>query len=494
MGQERLSTANLGRLPSAVAIPHYDRDRVGQAIVHLSLGGFHRAHQALYLEELLERDGPSEWGVCGVGLLPSDGAMAAALRPQELLYTLVERDEGVEDARVIGALRGYLHAPAEPETVLARLADPATRLVTLTVTEGGYYRDEGTGELQAGHPSLRHDLEHRGEPPASIYGYLAEALDRRRRAGTAPFTVLSCDNLQGNGEVARRMLVAFASLRDAELGRWIAANVAFPCCMVDRITPTTTDEHRALVRGVLAGIEDAWPVVAEPFRQWVVEDRFCNGRPALESVGVQMTGDVHPYELMKIRLLNAGHQAMCHLGLVLGYRTADAAMRDPRLHAIVSRYMDTARPLIVEPPGMSLVDYQRTLLHRFANPAVKDQLARIAYDAASRIPKFVLASAREQLARSGDVRMFALVVAAWIRVLDGTDETGAPIDVADPMIDALRAAVCPGDTDPARFLALREVFGDDLGANPTFAAAVRAALESLYRKGCSATLSAYLAP
>lgn len=488
----RLNQAILESLPAQVAVPRYDRSAVGQAIVHIGLGGFHRAHQALYLDELLGRDGPGPWGVCGVGLLPQDKAMEEALQPQDLLYTLVERDEGVENARVIGTVCGYLHAPSEAGMVLSRMADPETRIVSLTVTEGGYYQDEGTRELQQDHPNLRHDLERRDEPPVSVYGYLAEALDRRRQAGTAPFTVLSCDNVQSNGEVARRMLTAFAGLRDAELGRWIEENVAFPNCMVDRITPATTDVDRDEVREILGGVADAWPVVAEPFRQWVVEDRFCNGRPALETVGVQMTDDVHPYELMKIRLLNASHQALCHIGVLLGYRTADVAMRDEQIRTLCERYMDTVRPLIHEPPGIDLVDYQRTLIHRFGNPAVKDQLARIAYDASSRIPGFVLPSAREQLAKGGSIDLFALVVAAWIRYLGGKDEAGTPIEVKDPLKDTLLSKVRFGDPDPTPFLGLREVFGSDLGSNETFASAVRAALESLYQKGCRDTLSTYL--
>lgn len=418
--------------------------------------------------------------------------MSEALRPQDLLYTLVERDVGVENVRVMGCVRDYLHAPSEPEIVLSRLTDPDTKIASLTVTEGGYYQDDGSGELQQNHPNLRHDLEQPDQPPVSMYGYLAEALNRRRQAGTAPFTVLSCDNLQSNGEVAKRMLTTFAGLRDTELGRWIEQNVAFPNCMVDRITPATTDLHREQVREHLGGVEDAWPVVAEPFRQWVVEDRFCNGRPNLESVGVQMTDDVHPYELMKIRMLNASHQALVHFGILLGYKTADEAMQDEQIRTLCDRYMDTVRTLIHEPPGVSLVDYQRTLIKRFANPAVKDQLSRIAFYASSGTPKFVLPSLREQLSRGGAVDLFAVVVAAWIRFLGGKTEDGTPTEVLDPMKDTLLTKVRYGDPDPTPFLGLREVFGEDLASNRIFAAALRTALESLYEKGSRATLEAYL--
>lgn len=488
----RLNPALLGQLPATVAVPRYDRSKIGQAIVHIGLGNFHRAHQALYLDDLFNTQGPGPWGICGVGLLPQDQAMAEALRPQDLLYTLVERDEGVETARVIGTQRGYLHAPSEPDAVIQRLADPETRIVSITVTEGGYYLDHGTGELDQNHPNLRHDLDKPGDAPVSLYGYLTEALNRRRKAGAAPFTVLSCDNLQSNGELAGRMLTAFSRLRDAELGRWIETNVTFPNCMVDRITPVTTDLHREQVKALLGGITDAWPVVAEPFRQWVVEDKFCNGRPDLAAVGVQMTPDVHPYELMKIHLLNAGHQMLCHYGVLLGYVTADEAMRDADIRALLNRYMDTVRPLIHEPPGVNLVEYQQTLISRFANPSVKDQLSRIAFYASSGIPKFVLPIAREQLKQGKPMAIFGLLIAGWIRYLGGTDDAGKPITPTDPLRDELQRQVQRGDADPTPFLGLHQIFGSDLPRAEPFVSAVRQALASLYANGTRATLKNYL--
>lgn len=488
----RLNPALLGQLPTSVVVPRYDRSQIGQAIVHIGLGNFHRAHQALYLDDLFNAQGPSPWGVCGVGLLPQDQVMAEALRPQDLLYTLVERDDGVETVRIIGSERGYLHAPSESEAVIARLADPETRIVSITVTEGGYYLNHGTGELDEQHPNLRHDLDKPNEAPVSLYGYLAEALNRRRKAGIAPFTVLSCDNLQSNGELAGRMLTRFARLRDAQLGAWIETNVSFPNCMVDRITPVTTDALREQVKTLLGGVTDAWPVVAEPFKQWVVEDKFCNGRPDLAAVGVQMTPDVHPYELMKIHLLNAGHQMLCHYGILLGYVTADEAMRDPDIRALLNRYMDTVRPLIHEPPGVNLAEYQQTLLSRFANPAVKDQLSRIAFYASSGIPKFVLPIAREQLKQGKPLDIFALLIAGWIRYLGGADDAGKPITPTDPLRDELQRHVQPGNSDPTPFLALHQIFGSDLPQAEPFVSALRNALESLYVNGTRATLQRYL--
>lgn len=490
----RLSTATVDRLPRQVVVPQYDSGVLGRSIVHLSVGNFHRAHQALYLDELLAGDGDQQWGICGVGLLPEDGAVAAALRPQDLLYTVVERDAGIESVRVIGAMRSYVHASSEPLAVLARLADPETRLVTLTVTEGGYFRSEATGELQRDHPWLVHDLERRDEPPVSVWGFLAEALDRRWRTGAAPFTVLSCDNLQRNGEVARSMLAAFAELRDSELARWIDRTVTFPSSMVDRITPATTGAHRAYVKELLGGVEDACPVVVEPFRQWVVEDSFCNGRPALDSVGALLTDDVHPYEQMKIRMLNGAHQALCHAGLLLGYRTSDAAMQDSLLRTFCERYMENVRPLLHEPVGIDLAGYQKALIRRFSNPEVKDQLVRIATDASSRIPAFVLPSLRDQLARAGSVDVFALVIAAWFRCLVGSDEAGRPFDVPDARKDTLLAAVSNGVPDATRLLGLHDVFGADLATNPVLIASVRATLGSILEKGWRPTASELLEP
>ena len=488
---KRLHPSRLGELPASVAVPGYDRAGICTGIVHLGLGNFHRAHQALYLDDLFHHHPGSHWGICGVGLLPQDSRMAEALGPQDYLYTLVERDSHTNTARIIGSVRDFLHAPADPEAVLSRMADPSTRIVSLTITEGGYYLDQGSGELEQDHPNLRHDLEHPEEAPISVYGYLAEALARCRKAGTPPFTVQSCDNLQGNGDVSKRMLVSFAHLRDPQLGNWIENNVAFPNSMVDRITPATTDPLRAEVTRMLGGVQDAWPVVAEPFRQWVIEDHFGNGRPPYEEVGAQITGDVLPYELMKIHMLNASHQAFCHLGVLLGYETTDQAMADPLIPQLLTRYMDTVRPLIDEPPGENLMNYQRTLLERFANPAAKDQLARIAFDASSRIPKFVLPMARKQLARGGPVEVFAFVVACWIRYLGSQDDAGRPIHVQDPLADLLLDTVQHGDKDPTPFLNLRQLFGEELPRSESFVAAVRSALESLYDNGARATLARY---
>lgn len=488
---KRLNAALLGQLPANVAVPGYDRAAITTGIVHVGLGNFHRAHQALYLDEVFNRHPGNDWGICGVGLLPQDIRMAEALKPQDYLYTLVERDSNTNSARIIGCVRDYLHAPSNPQAVLSRMTDPSTRIVSLTVTEGGYYLDQGSGELEQDHPNLRHDLEHPDEAPISVYGYLTEALARIRKAGTTPFTVQSCDNLQSNGHVIQKMLTTFARLRDPELGSWIERNVAFPNSMVDRITPATTDQLRADVKEMLGGVEDAWPVMGETFRQWVIEDHFGNGRPPYEEVGAQMTSDVLPFELMKIHMLNASHQAFCHLGVLLGYETSDQAMADPQIVQLLNRYMNTVRPLINEPPGENLLKYQNTLLERFGNPAIKDQLARIAFDASSRIPKFVLPMARAQLEKGEPVDIFAFVVACWIRYLGGQDDAGKPIQVQDPLSDLLLSKVSYGDKDPTPFISLKALFGEELPQSSAFVEAVKTALASLYDNGARATLGRY---
>ncbi|MCB1825334.1 MAG: mannitol dehydrogenase family protein [Candidatus Competibacteraceae bacterium] len=488
-----LNSANLKRLAPEVRAPGYDRAAVAQSIVHIGVGGFYRAHQAVYLDDLLHQPGNTEWGYCGVGLLPFDQGMRDALIPQDCLYTVVERSAAGDRARVIGSLLNYLYAPDDPEAVLEKMASPDCRIVTLTITEGGYYVNEGTGEFNADHPDIVHDLQNPHHPRCS-FGYLLEALDRRRQRGLGPFTVMSCDNLQHNGTVARKMLLAFAERRDPALSHWLDEHGAFPNSMVDRITPATTDAHRALVRERF-GLQDAWPVVTEPFMQWVIEDRFPTGRPAWEQVGAQMTGDVLPYEKMKMRLLNASHQAMCYIGMLLGYQFAHEAMDDPQIRTLVRTMMDVeVTPLLSPLPGVSLEDYKRTLIERFSNPTICDQLHRIGTEGSARIPKFILPSILEQLPRSGPVKLLSFTIAAWFRYLaGGNDDQGRPLPtVIDPLADQLRERAQRGGREPDAVLSLAEIFGEILPRSPAFVDEVRRALHGFYDQGARATLRDYV--
>lgn len=482
-----LNPESLGSLPPNVATPAYDRAAMSTGIVHFGVGAFHRAHQAMYVDALLSR-GHSEWGISGVGVLPWDEAVRDALVPQDGLYTLVtSAPDGTREARVIGSLREYLYAPDDPEAVLDRLADPGTRIVSLTITEGGYSVDDATGEFDPRDPRTLADLEPDSATPSSVLGYIVEGLHRRRIAGTPPFTVMSCDNIQGNGCVARTAVLGFAQRKDPDLAAWIAENAAFPSSMVDRITPVTTDAIRAMVYERY-GIQDRWPVHAESFVQWVLEDNFPTGRPPFEDVGVQVVADVEPYELMKLRLLNASHQAIGHLGILAGYEWVHDAMRQPAFREVLLDYMrQEAIPTLRPVPGIDLDAYCHDLIDRFGNESVRDTLARLVVDGSDRIPKFLLPVLRHQLATGGEIRRSVLVLAAWSRFLEGQDENGNPTPISDRRSEELAAAVQAERDEPGAFLRYRPVFGD-LGANDRLRDAFIACRRSLEEYGMRETV------
>ncbi|MDN3526518.1 mannitol dehydrogenase family protein [Halomonas sabkhae] len=481
----RLSNDQLARLPAKVARPEYDRGAITPGIVHIGVGGFHRAHQAMYLDQLMSRGQAHDWGIIGVGVMPGDARMKEILSAQDHLYTLVvKHPDGRYEPRVIGSMIDYLHAPEDPLAVIEAMADPAIRIVSLTVTEGGYNLHPVTGEFNLDEPAVHQDLTASSLPRTS-FGLVTEALARRRERGLAPFTVMSCDNIQGNGEVAKRMFSAFAAARDPELGEWMRREVAFPNSMVDRITPVTTpDDIDEVARRFT--IEDAWPVVCEPFTQWVLEDHFTQGRPAFEDVGVQLVEDVEPYELMKLRLLNASHQALCYFGYLAGYRYAHEVCQDELFVNFLLDYMvKEASPTLAELPGVDLDDYRRTLIQRFANPEIRDTLARLCAESSDRIPKWLLPVIREQLANGGELHRAAAVVASWARYAEGIDEAGEPIEVVDRLSESLKAVA--QSRQPLAFIEQRELFGD-LAAQPRFVEAYRTALDSLHEGGARATL------
>jgi mannitol 2-dehydrogenase len=481
-----LTAANLSALGPEVATPTYDRGAVRQGIVHFGVGAFHRAHQAMYLDRLMNEGKALDWGICGVGVLPSDRLMRDAMAAQDCLYTLVvKHPDGTFEPRVIGSIVDYLFAPDDPEAVVERMADEATRIVSLTVTEGGYNIHAVTGEFDAADPGVRHDLES-GEPPRTMFGLITEALARRRSRGLPPFAVMSCDNIQGNGHVARRSFAAFARLRDPGLGDWVESEVPFPNGMVDRITPVTTDDDREEL-GRRFGVQDRWPVTCEPFTQWVLEDRFAT-RPPLEDAGVQMVADVEPYELMKLRLLNASHQALCYFGYLAGYRLVHDVCQDPLFARFLLDYMDVEATPTLEPvPGVDLDRYKPNLIERFSNPQVRDTVARLCAESSDRIPKWLLPVIRFHLARGGEFRRSAAVVASWARYAEGVDEEGQPIVVVDRLSETLTAAARQQRSDPLAFLRNRELFGD-LVDDERFTSAYLATLQSLHDKGARKTL------
>ena len=484
-----LRQATLRSHDARLAVPTYDRSALTPAVVHLSVGGFSRAHQLIYFDELAERRVSSGWGVVGVGLRQRH--LQEALAPQDHLYTVVERSPDGERARVVGVMVDYLYAPDDPAAVLDRLSDPRTRLVTLTITPAGYLQDPHSGAFPAGDPEVRRDL---AEPhaPASVFGYLVEALDRRRRAGLAPFTVVSCDNLHRNGEVTRASVVGLARLRDEVLARWITDRVAFPSSMVDRITPQTSPEERAAL-AARYGVDDRWPVVTEPFSQWFIEDTFSNGRPPLDEVGVRFVRDVGDYELMKTRLLNASHSALGHLGSLAGYTRMDELMADPVFAAYAARLMDDeVTPLLPQPAGVDLTAYKRTLLQRLANPAIADRLDRLCRRSSAKLPQHVLPSLRQSRGQGRPAPLLTLAVAGWCRHLRGVDGQGRLLTLEDERAAELQALARAGGTDPRPLLGVRTVFGD-LGDDPELVAEIADALERLDRLGARATVAAALA-
>jgi mannitol 2-dehydrogenase len=483
-----LRADTLGAIADRVPVPNYDRSRVTTGVVHVGVGGFHRAHQAAYHDRLMNDGRALDWGICGVGVMDADRRMDEALGAQDGLYTLVEKHpDGSRDARVIGAVIGHRLAADDVEGVIERMAAPSTRIVSLTVTEGGYNIDDATGQFQADNPDVVHDLEP-GAAPRTTFGLVIEALRRRREREFAPFTVMSCDNLEGNGRLARMAFSEFARLRDPAFGDWVESEVHFPNSMVDRITPATTEEDIAEVRERF-GIEDAWPVVCEPFTQWVLEDAFSAGRPPYEDAGVQVVDDVEPYELMKLRLLNAGHQAIAYFGHLCGYRFVHEAAQDPLFRALLAGYMDEeATPTLAPVPGVDLPAYKRTLIERFSNPEVRDTIARLCADSSDRIPKWLLPVVRHQLASGGEIRCSAAIVASWARYAEGVDEQGRPIEVVDRLAARLTESARRQREDPEAFIANRDVFGD-LADDTRFAAAYRAALRSLQERGARATLT-----
>jgi mannitol 2-dehydrogenase len=464
-GSMRLSSGTLAQL--RIATPSYDRAGVRIGIVHFGVGGFHRAHQAMYIDRLLEQGLASDWGICGVGVMPADRRMRDVLHAQDGLYTLVaQHPDGSREARVIGSIVDYRYAPDDPEATVELLAAPSTRIISMTITEGGYH----------------------GEGPA--FELIVKALTRRRDRGLASPTIVSCDNIEANGEAARRALLAHADRR-AGLAEWVAAHTRFPNSMVDRITPATTPDVAAAVQRDF-NVADRWPVLTEPFTAWVLEDDFSDGRPPLEQAGVLLVDDVSPYESMKLRLLNAGHQCLCYFAHLCGYRLVHDAARDPLFTELLRAYFDLeAIPTLAPVPGIDLQDYSRTLIERFANRGVRDSVARLCAYSSDRIPKWLLPVIRDNLVSGGPIRLASATVASWSRYAEGVDERGEPIEVVDQLAGSLVPIARSQHGHPTAFIENTAVFGD-LAQHPRFVQAYRWALDSLHRNGARATLQALL--
>ncbi|NNA56039.1 mannitol dehydrogenase family protein [Pseudomonas koreensis] len=489
----KLNKPNLHRLAPEVQLPAYSLGDTRQGIAHIGVGGFHRAHQAYYTDALMNTGQALDWAICGVGLRAEDRRARDDLKEQDYLFTLFELgDSDDTEVRVIGAIRDMLLAEDGAQALIDKLADPQIRIVSLTITEGGYCIDDSTGEFMAHLPQIQHDLAHPGAP-TTVFGFLCAALEKRRGTGTPAFTIMSCDNLPHNGAVTRKALLAFATLRNAGLRDWIEQNVSFPNAMVDRITPMTSTAHRLQLADKHA-VDDAWPVVCEPFVQWVLEDKFVNGRPAWEQVGVQFTDDVSPYEEMKIKLLNGSHLALTYLGFLKGYRFVHETMNDPLFVRYMRAYMDLdVTPQLAPVPGIDLSDYKDTLVARFSNQAIADQLERVCSDGSSKFPKFTIPTINRLIADGRETKRAALVVAAWALYLKGVDENGDRYSIPDP-----RAAFCQGlVADDAlitqRLLAVEEIFGTAIPRSAEFVAAFEWCCDSLREVGVTRTLERVLA-
>ena len=485
----KLSLASLAQLPAGVAAPNYKRSDLSAGMLHIGVGNFHRAHQAVYLDDLFGSGRDHDWAIVGAGVREPDIDMRQKLADQDWLTTVVEQEAGRTQARVTGAMIDFIK-PFDVATLLGTLARPEIRIVSLTVTEGGYYISPATQRFDPDHPDIVHDARNI-DAPKTAFGLIAAGLKRRRSAGVAPFTVMSCDNIPGNGHVTENAVAGLADLSDPEFGRWIRAHVAFPNSMVDRITPATSDRERTILRDSY-GVEDAWPVFCEEFRQWVVEDRFPAGRPALETVGVTFTADVAPYELMKIRILNGGHATIAYPAGLLDIHFVHEAMEDAQIAAFLETL--TKReiiPVVPPPPQVDLEAYRKKVAERFANPKIGDTISRLCLDGSNRQPKFILPTAKDRLTNGASVKGLALVSALWCRYCYGESESGKVIPPNDPNWDRLQAAARPARHDPNAFLAMRDIFGE-LADNSNYVAAFSRALSSLWIQGVRATLGTYI--
>jgi len=484
-----LGLDTLSEFPAEVTRPDYSRERLSHGIVHIGVGNFHRAHQAWYLHRLMQAGEAHDWAIMGAGVRPGDAKMREKLLSQDCLTTLIELGPEGSSAEVIGSMIGFVPVMEDNTALIAQIAAPGTRIVSLTVTEGGYFVHPATGAFDAEHPDMVHDVA-RPDAPVSAFGAIIAALSVRRREGLGPITIQSCDNLQGNGDVARQTVVSLAQRIDPVLAGWIDDQCSFPNSMVDCIVPATGPDEIAAARAL--GIDDSVPVTHENFRQWVIEDDFCAGRPAWERAGAIVTDNVHIYEAMKIRILNAGHQVLANAGELLQCAT----IADCVAHDLIAAFFDKVQrteivPYVDPVPGMSPQSYADLIKQRFANPAIKDTTRRVAFDGASRHTGFVLPILRDALAAGGSIEGLSLVEALWARMCAGTREDGSLIAPNDPDWDSLNAAALRAKETPRAWLEQESIYGD-LIQNGVFVETFEAWLSLIWAEGVESALGKYL--
>jgi len=478
----KLNQKNISQIAKQIPCPTYDRNRLKNGIVHIGVGGFHRSHQAYYIHQLLENYGATDWAICGVGLREADRNMANVLAAQDCLYTLViQHPNRKVESEVIGSITKYLLAVDSPQSVIDKMAHADTKIVSLTITEGGYNFNSITGDFDFENLEIQHDLT-QWDQPKTVYGYLTAAMRKRHANGLPPFTILSCDNIQHNGDMLRKMLIAFAEKQDTKLADWIANEVSFPNTMVDRITPATSSEVTEYVSDNYQ-ISDDWCVVCEPFIQWVVEDNFSNGRPPLEKLGVQFVSDVTPYEKMKIRLLNAGHSVLGIPGAIHGHSTIDICMKDAVFAKFMRKFMDLeVTPILGKVEGVDIELYKDSLEDRFANANIKDSVSRICSESAAKLPKFLLPTIQENLENKGSIKFATFILAAWCYYSDkGINDKGEPLEIIDAQIKELMRAAKGTEKDWTSFLDQLAIF-EDLNKYDRFVKEYTSMVQAIYKE------------
>ena len=466
MKNYKLNSENLSAISERISIPKYDRSKLKTGIVHVGIGGFHRAHEAFYTDQLLHNQNITDWGICGVALLDFDTKIYNTLKEQDGLYTLIIKElDGTHKKQVIGSIVEYLFAPEDPMKVIEKMASPEVKIITLTITEGGYNYNEATKDFDFNNSLIQHDLKNIFTPK-TIFGYLTQALKLRKERGLKGCTIQSCDNIQGNGHMTKRMLLSYVKIAEPNLVKWIETNVSFPNAMVDRITPATS-ESDILTLKETSGVDDAWPVVCEPFKQWVIEDDFIEGRPAWETVGAQFVANVEPYEKMKLSLLNAGHSVLGILGALIGYSTIDEAVHNENIKTFLNNYMNIeVTPVLGDLEGINLNDYKTSLLERFGNMNIKDQIDRICSESSAKFPIFILPTVNSQLKKNGSIKMAAFMVAAWAIYSLGKDENGKVLNIKDALKLILDIKANAAKENPKTFLEIDSIFGNLIDATP----------------------------
>jgi mannitol 2-dehydrogenase len=486
----KLSLATLPELAKKLRVPTYKRSDLKPGILHFGVGNFHRAHLAVYLDDLFNKGLNHDWALIGAGVMEFDTKVRNTLAAQDYLTTVVEQDNDLSTAHITGPLVDFI-PPGDKPALLARLSDPAIRIVSMTITEGGYFIDPATQKFDPKNPAIAKDGANPADP-ATVFGFIVAGLKARKEKGIPAYTVMSCDNVPHNGVVTKNAVVGLAKLSDPALAEWIDKNVAFPNAMVDRITPATGDRERKVCAEQF-GVEDQWPIFCEEFKQWVVEDNFPLGRPQWEQVGAQFVKDVTPWEYMKIRILNGGHAVIAYVSGLMDIHFVHDAMANPLVKAYLKKVTDEEiRPTVHPVPGTDLMDYQRLIDRRFSNPKIADTVRRLCLDGSNRQPKFIVPPIADRLKAGKSINGLALESALWCRYCFGTTDSGKLIEANDPNWEHLHAKAILAKDKPQVWLDMEEIYGE-VGKHPEMQKLFTQYLSAIWKNGAEATVKAYLA-